>query len=300
MRRRNFLLGTAGAALSGQARVKQVALSFDDVAWRSIPARYLNAVDAVMLRALRRQAGLFVCGKNVDDDRGQKTLRDWSGAGHLLGNHTWWHQNYGDEKLPAAEFQDSILRNEQMLRNVAGYRKVFRFPMLKEGSTRQRRDLMREWLRARGYRNGHVTIDASDWYYDQRLRQRLESDAEFDVMRFREPYVRHILGRAIYYDDLALRVVGRPIPHVLLLHYNLINAIFLGDLLRAFADLEWEVVDIRDAYYDDVYRRQPDIVPAGEGLVWALAKETGRFDAELRYPAEDGAYEKAVLDRLGL
>jgi len=300
MRRRDILLGCAGSVLRGQAAAKRVALSFDDVAWRVIPARFVDSVDPVFLRTLPRQAGLFVCGINVDDERGQKTLRDWSGAGHLLGNHTWWHQNYGDPKLPAGEFQESILRNEQMLRNVAGYRKVFRFPMLKEGATRERRDLMREWLRERGYRNGHVTIDASDWYFDQRLRQKLSQDAEFDVTRFRAPYVRHIMDRAKYYDGLARRVLGRPIPHVLLLHYNLLNALFLGDLLRAFAVLDWEVVDIRDAYYDDVYRRQPEIVPAGEGLIWALAKETGRFESELRYPAEDGSYEKATLDRLGL
>ena len=34
--------------------------------------------------------------------------------------------------------------------------------------------------------------------------------------------------------------------------------------------------------------------------VWALAKETGRFDQLLRYPGEDGEYEAPKMDKLGL
>ena len=32
----------------------------------------------------------------------------------------------------------------------------------------------------------------------------------------------------------------------------------------------------------------------------ALAKESGRFEGELRYPGEDDVYERPRLDRLGL
>jgi len=34
--------------------------------------------------------------------------------------------------------------------------------------------------------------------------------------------------------------------------------------------------------------------------VWALAKESGKFEEILRYPGEDGDYEKAKMDQLGL
>jgi hypothetical protein len=49
-----------------------------------------------------------------------------------------------------------------------------------------------------------------------------------------------------------------------------------------------------------VFTLAPRIVPAGESLIWALAKETGRFEGELRYPGEDDVYERPRLDRLGL
>jgi peptidoglycan-N-acetylglucosamine deacetylase len=54
------------------------------------------------------------------------------------------------------------------------------------------------------------------------------------------------------------------------------------------------------SFSDGVFTRQPDTVPAGQSLIWALAKETGNFEGRLRYPGEDDVYEKPVLDRLGL
>ena len=54
-----------------------------------------------------------------------------------------------------------------------------------------------------------------------------------------------------------------------------------------FASRGWSVIDADKAFRDPVFQREPDIVPAGESLVWALAKETGRYEALLRYPGED-------------
>jgi peptidoglycan-N-acetylglucosamine deacetylase len=49
-----------------------------------------------------------------------------------------------------------------------------------------------------------------------------------------------------------------------------------------------------------VFSASPDIVPAGESIIWALAKESGKLDDILRYPGEDGDYEKPGMDKLGL
>jgi len=34
--------------------------------------------------------------------------------------------------------------------------------------------------------------------------------------------------------------------------------------------------------------------------VWSLAKDSGKFEKNLRYPAEDSRYEKPKMDQLGL
>ena len=110
----------------------------------------------------------------------------------------------------------------------------------------------------------------------------------------------HLLDRAAFYRQLALDVLGHEIPHTLLLHYRTINALYLEDVLAAFADRGWQWIDARRAFDDSVFKKQPQTLPAGESLVWALAKETGRYDDRLRYPGEDDTYEKPKMDDRGL
>ena len=60
------------------------------------------------------------------------------------------------------------------------------------------------------------------------------------------------------------------------------------------------MIDAAVAFQDPVFSSMPNITPAGESLIWALAKESGKFEGKLRYPGEDSVYEKANMDRLGL
>jgi hypothetical protein len=214
-------------------------------------------------------------------------------------NHTYNHQLLSGKATPE-EFEEGILHTENVLRKYSGFRKRFRFPALKEGRTPEVRDRLRLFLARHGYRSGAVTIDASDWYYNQRLLKRIEADRSFDPNRYRQPYLDHIRDRAQFYDKLSRDVLGRTVPHTLLIHYNLLNSLFLGDLLAMFRSSGWLIIDAEEAFSDEVFTRQPNIAPAGESLIWALAKETGKFEDRLRYPGEDDTYERPLLDGLGL
>jgi hypothetical protein len=107
-------------------------------------------------------------------------------------------------------------------------------------------------------------------------------------------------ARAEYYDNLARRVVGRPINHTVLMHFNLLNGLFLGDLIEMFKRRNWQLIDAEEAFTDRVFASNPKVVPAGESLVWSLAKERRKIAKSLRYPAEDAMYENARMDKLGL
>jgi len=86
----------------------------------------------------------------------------------------------------------------------------------------------------------------------------------------------------------------------LLLHHNVLNGMFLTDLLRMFEGKGWQLVDAEQVYTDPIFEVHPEALPAGQSLIWSLAKATGRFDGVLRYPGEDGAYEAPRMDALGL
>jgi hypothetical protein len=78
------------------------------------------------------------------------------------------------------------------------------------------------------------------------------------------------------------------------------SALFLQDVLAAFEKSGWTWVDAEHAYEDPVFMKEPQTVPAGGSLVWALAAESGKFKDRLRWPGEDDVYEKPKMDALGL
>lgn len=304
-RRHLLLAGAAGllASPKGAFAAKQpaVSITIDDFQLDDTPlmtaAERNDAILATLDRFTVRAAG-FPAAKYVDNPMGEATLRSWADRGHTLGNHTYSHNYYGG-KDPAAEIDD-ILRAEAVLKTQKTYAKWFRFPYLAEGKTAEGRDAMRALLKQHGYRNGHVTIDTSDWYVNQRLLARLKSDPNADVAPYRKYYVEHLLARAAYYDGLAVRALGRSVPHTILLHHNLACGLFLGDALAAFLHRGWRVIDAMTAFADPIFTRAPNIAPAGQSLIWAIAKESGEFENELRYPGENDEYEKPTMDARGL
>ena len=84
------------------------------------------------------------------------------------------------------------------------------------------------------------------------------------------------------------------------MHHNPLNALFFDDLIAMFVAKGWQPIDAQRAYADAVFDRQPNVLPAGESLVWALAKQSGKFERELRYPGEDDVYENPKMDALKL
>ena len=281
----------------------QLALTMDDptlslgsvLKWQEANSRILRAIAGKDVRA-----ALFVTGMRVDEVDGGKLLAAWDQAGHLICSHSYSHLFYNNERNGYAEFSVDFLKNEKVIAPYHNRTPLFRYPFLKEGDTVEKRDRFRALLKERGYRVGHVTIDASDWYVSQRYVDRLSKEPKAAVAPYRDYLITHLLDRAAFYRQLALDVLERDIRHTLLVHFNVLNALVLPDVLNAFEGAGWQWIDASLAFEDPVFRSQPQTLPAGESLVWALAKETGRFEDRLRYPGEDDVYEKPKMDALKL
>ena len=310
MNRRDFVgiaaasavaLGLKRQGFAKTAAAPQFAITMDDFNWRN--AVHLTAADrnrAILevLNANGRKAALFVIGRNADDNDGKALLQSWDDARHIIGNHTYSHRALNS--VTSADFEQDIARAENILKSYKQFQKLFRFPALKEGDTAAKRDDVRAFLKSHGYRTGHVTIDNSDWIVDQRLTARLGKDPKADVKPYRDFYLEHMWDRAAYYDSLAKKVTGRPVKHTVLMHFNLLNGLFLGDLIEMFKRKGWQLIDAEEAFTDPIFRAEPNTLPAGESIVWSLAKEKGTIAKSLRYPAEDGDYETARMNKLGL
>lgn len=280
-----------------------ISFSFDDPHAVSNELMSWQTRDLLIRQTLENygiQAILFVCGKRVDSDSGQEMIEEWDREGHLIGNHSYSHYYYHSSQLTYQLFRDDILKNDSLINDFSNYIPLFRFPYLKQGDTREKIDSINNFLKQTNYRIGHVSIDASDWYVDQRMLEKYQQEGEVDLNTYRDFYLEHLLERAKFYDHLATELTGRKVNHVILLHHNTVSALFLDDLIEAFIEQGWEIIPAQQAYQDPIYVYVPDIIPAGESIIWAMAKESGRYQEILRYPAEDGRYEQDKMDSLGL
>ncbi|WP_396590308.1 polysaccharide deacetylase family protein [Allomuricauda sp. R78024] len=279
----------------------KISLSFDDGMIIDRPGYVLTEWNELLLNKLKEnhvQSILFVAGYNKLDERGKYVIQSWNDNGHLIANHTMNHPNYNSEKWTSERFMGEFLSNDSLISRYSNYTKLFRFPYLKEGNNPEKIKSFRTFMKDMGYRNGHVTIDASDWYIDQRLVARLKKEPKADLTDFRDFYLEHIWDRAQFYEKLSYELNNRHIKHTLLLHHNLAAALFINDLIQMFKDKGWVIVSAKEAYADPIYAETPDY--AGESLIYALAKDSGKYKDVLRYPAEDSRYEKERMKVLGL
>ena len=311
MNRREFAktlgIGVTGLAMSKPAlplsnEQPQIAITIDDFNLFGASPEIARKRNRTLLNALRSHSNLkaaaFPVGRNIDSELGKSLVREWGEEGHMICNHTYSHWFYPNRSFE--EFSQDALRLEPLIKDMPGFTMCFRFPALKEGNTIERRDRMRAFLKEHNYRVGHVTVDASDWYIDQRLRARLAQNPKADVSAYKDYYLNHLWDRASYYDGLSRKALGRSVKHTLLIHHNVLNELFLGDALGMFQSKGWRLINAQDAFTDSVFSAEPNILPAGESIIWALAKESGKFNDVLRYPGEDGDYEKPKMDKLGL
>lgn len=224
-----------------ESPAQSVAFSFDD---GLDPTNEPHAAqwNASILDSLAKHsvnAIFFVTGSKVDSPVGLSLVENWGTDGHSIANHTYTHRNLGSKKTSLKDFVLDVQKNEMLLERMPGWVARFRFPYLKEGNTQQKRDGFRKWLTDNGYASGAVSIDASDWYYNQRYLAWLKGNAKQDPSTLRDAYLDHLWNRAYYYDSLSKQILKRSAKHVILLHTNAINAAFLSDIIDMFDTKGW-------------------------------------------------------------
>lgn len=288
------------------AQAQSLAFTFDDgpntgrTALLSAPER--NAALLAALARHRVSAALFVtAGFGAARPDGYALARAWGEAGHAVGNHTMTHPDLHSTKLSLEQYQQEVLDCDKIISGLPGYRKWFRYTFLREGNTPEKRDGMRNFLAAQGYRNAYVTLDTSDWRLDAKLAEVLEKNPKADLAPIKAAYLSHMRKRALAYRALSQRLQGRDVPQVLLLHHNLINALWLDDLIAQFKDMGWSITTPEAAFRDPVYALQPQAAAPGQSLLLSMARSLGlgQFDGWRRL-VDDGDFEIDALKAQGI
>jgi len=298
------LLAAAALAAASAAQAQSVAITIDDGPNAgNTPRMSAQERNQAILDALakhRVQAALFVTsGFGANTPQGLPLLQAWSKAGHAIGNHTVTHPDL--EKVPLAEYQRQVMECDRLIGAQPGYQKWLRFTYLREGNTPEKIDGMRSFLRDHGYRNAHVSLDTSDWRLNEKLEQVLKKDPNADISAIRTAYLAHVKQRALAYRELSQQLQGRDISQVLLLHHNLLNALWLDDVLAQFKEMGWKIITPAEAFADPVYKLEPVRKAAGQSLLLSLGRTLGLgLTPGGERLVDDGDYEMDELAKKGL
>lgn len=281
---------------------RRMAITIDDLPWTSeqfgdhAEQRYT----AQLLVSLKRHAvpatGFVNSGKLVDPGGVPRParlalLQDWLDAGTQLGNHTHAHRSL--HQIALADYQADVLRGELELRpllRAQGQPLIwFRHPFLQTGRDAETRDAFHDFLAARGYRVAPVTIDNGEWIYALAYRKALLSNNAELQARIGADYLDYMMAKTRFFESAACRLLGRNMPHILLLHANELNARFLDPLLKRHSAQGWRWISLSDAADDPAYREREDRFFGRGGISWIH-----RWALTAGQPADFYAGEPAV------
>jgi len=257
---------TAPAPSPGGPGEIRVAVTVDDLPRHGpeAPGQDRLALHQALLDPLGRHHvprvyGFVNSGRAQPRDRA--ALEAWVAAGHPLGNHSAHHPDIGRVGLDA--YLADVDAGEPLLAELLGpgrerVWKVFRYPYLRQGTDVPSRLALRKALLERQYRIAEVTIDFEDWAYNAPYVRCLRSGDREAVAALDETFLDAAVAQLRWADDMLRRLVGRPVPHVLLLHAGAFDAHILDRLLTAYekAGVRWVPLD--EALEDPVYQREPD------------------------------------------
>lgn len=263
-----LLFATAAAASAPQ---RAVALTFDDIPGvaysEPCDAKAVVAANKKLLDVLRRHRapalGLVTAGNDCHGTIPLRAVLDlWLDAGHDLGNHTHSHRDFN--RMPLAEFEKDVVRGETPLREALAKHgktlRYFRHPMLHAGDTAAKREALAAFLRARGYTVAPVTFDNQEYVF-------ANAYARDHSKRVAGAYVPFMESTVAFFEKRTREVVGRDIPHILLLHMNELNADKLDELLAMFERRGYRFITVDEALRDPAYAL-PDTYVGTRGLSW--------------------------------
>ncbi len=261
----------------------EVAVTVDDLPAHGpdTPGIARAEIAARMLDAFRRHRVPAVYGFVNGSKPGNGTLAAWRAAGFPLGNHGFRHLSLNESTVD--EYVADIERNEPFMTA-----RVFRYPFLFQGDTREKRDAVRAWLRAHGYATAHVSIDFDDWAWNPPFARCTERHDWLAVGELRRTYLDAAVVGLERGRRLAQQVEGREIAHVLLLHVGAMDAEMLEPLLTSYeaAGVRW--IPLERALQDPLYAKDSGVVwKAGATVLdeWARARNLP-YPKDLPWPDE--------------
>ncbi len=196
-------------------------------------------------------------------------LRSWLDANLELGNHTFSHLSLHDNSLE--KYKDDILKGEiitkELLQAKGMKMRYFRHPYLWTGLSLETKSGLNKFLAEHNYTIAPVTIDNSDWIFAGGYDKAFDKNDKKLMKRIGDAYVPYLEAKMDYWERQSVKIFGREIRQILLLHANFINSDYFDDIAEMLKKRNYQFVTLENALNDEAYKL-PDNFVKRNGISW--------------------------------
>lgn len=203
------------------------------------------------------------------DEAQVNLLRSWLNANLELGNHTFSHVNIADVSLE--KYEDEILKGEiitkELLETKGLKPRYFRHPYLWTGLSLETKSDLGKFLSEHNYTIAPVTIDNADYIFSRAYDNAFDKNDKKLMKQIGAAYIPYMEAKFDYWERQSVKIFGREIKQILLIHANFINSDYFGDIAKMLKKRNYEFVSLENALTDEAYKL-PDNFVKRNGISW--------------------------------
>jgi peptidoglycan/xylan/chitin deacetylase (PgdA/CDA1 family) len=242
---------------------QKIAITFDDLPLNGELPPGVTKVEiakdtvAILKKWQLPPAYGFINAKRLEDSQdGADALKLWASA-EPVGNHTYSHLDLNQNTTDA--FEREIAENEPALEllDPSVNWHWLRYPFLREGGTLEKRNAVRDYLKAHGYKVAQVTMEWGDYFWNTAYARCSAKNDVKGMDWLRTSYLNTESAEIDHFRELSKIVFGRDINYVLLLHLGSFSSTILPEAFALLKKKGFEFVTLQEAESDAAYAIDP-------------------------------------------
>ena len=246
------------------AQQKYISITIDDIpntknyVKDSSYPKLLNVLDSLDIPfTIFINEGKIYQTDNIDDNKA--ALHSWiNHKKAYLGNHTYSHLRYSETNLNT--FMDNVKKGEKFTKQFAQVNnkelKYFRFPFNDMGKDSIQQTQGVESLESMGYNVAPFTIESADWMFNAIYLNYMKKGLHEKASEIGNLYVKKTISLVEFFENMAIDIYGRPIPHIYLCHDNMLNAAYLNTIVQILQEKKYQIISLKKSLEDPIYNSQ--------------------------------------------
>lgn len=230
-------------------QTREIAITIDDLpfvgsanykaaALKREHDRFMKILDTLVENQV--PATGFVIAGSIEQGQWE-LLQAFHDAGFTIGNHTYSHLNLNHSS--SEKYIENVAHADKILTPLMAHPRYFRYPYLAEGHGEKKADV-RNYLANNDYIVAPVTIDTKDFKFNEQLYRVAYRARPKYLPQLKRRYLDYMWKQTLRAEK---RAQGKPVKQILLLHANLLNSHFLGDIIQMYREHGYRFITLREA-----------------------------------------------------